>query len=268
MTSTGPISSRPFLQYLLMFVLFFTIGLGINKIMGPLKCMGDEKDYHILAHHLIETGNFGWPGSQANRAPLYPVLIAGVYTIFGEKHYSTDNLNSVTRVMQSFLGAIMLLLAFMLAKDLAGKKAGYLTVVFMLFDSYWWMAQYTLMQENIFSVLILLSFTILRQAFKNKNNHFKTRIFVAGLIFGLAQLTKPFHLSLFPILIGLGVLSCFISRFHFPTKAAAIFSFAVLLVMAPWTIRNYRVFIPSSLSLLVVGQDLPPHIALKPLPLP
>ena len=132
----------------------FLLGLGINWLWGPHLLSGDEPDYQRLADQFARTGAYGWPGFQAVRAPLYPVLLGLVYRGLGPDPWGG-------RILQSVLGALMVLCTFLIARRLAGPRAGLLASSFMVLDSYWWLNQVELMQENLLAVLLGVSFLLI-----------------------------------------------------------------------------------------------------------
>src|SRR5207249_7571496 len=83
---------------------------------------------------------------------------------------------------------------------------------------------------------------------EDKKRNFKKSIFwwgVAGLLGGLAVLLRP-DSGLFAAAVGLTLVISSLLRFRKEFGGSivkgGIFSIAFLIVLAPWTIRNWRVF--------------------------
>lgn len=65
-------------------------------------------------------------------------------------------------------------------------------------------------------------------------------IFLAGFLSGLAILSKPYIIYA-PLVVNILILFL-LSDKRLAVKSIAIFNFAILIAMTPWTIRNYAVF--------------------------
>ena len=216
------------------FLIALAVGLGINLLAGPQELTGDEPEYHSLALQVAQTGTYGTPGGQASRAPLYPFLLGAAYRVFGASPLTG-------RVLQSVLAAFMVLLTFMIACRFGGLWAGVLSAVLLMVDSYWWLMQYELLQENLLGVL--LTGAVLAGLMAIEQRHVRAMLWasLAGLLVGLSLLTKPLIIPLLPLLLVVPLLAKPGERGRAMALVAICFAASVIAVV-PWSVRNYRVF--------------------------
>lgn len=228
-------SSRRWHHGLIVFLIALSIGLAINVGWGARDLTGDEADYLQLANHLLRTGHFGMPGALAYRAPLYPMVLAAALNLPGDPILIARGLNSL-------LAALMVAGAAAVAGRLSYRVWPiYLAAVLMMLQSYWWLHQVVLMQENLSAVLVVASLIAwplpLAATEKNLRGQ-ESWAFVSGLCFGFSQLAKPVLLPffvLFPTLIGLAVLQ---NRHWRKLGYVGLFLLAATLTILPWTLRN------------------------------
>ncbi|MBN1867000.1 glycosyltransferase family 39 protein [Candidatus Sumerlaeota bacterium] len=225
------------------FLLALLVGLAVNVLQGERTPRGDEIVYDALARRLVATGAFGSPGQQAYRAPLYPLLLSGLYRVFGERVAAGQGAELV-------LAAIMVWLAYALARRLAGLRAGLLAAAFVMLDSYWWLNLSALMQENLFSVLFSGAVLCLIAGIRGPASSPRTSLFVvvSGLLFGASLLAKFLLVPLFALVCVVPLFSRRGTRLRSLALCAA-FTVAALVPLSPWVARNYLVlheFVPFS----------------------
>ncbi len=175
----------------------------------------DPLYHHQMAISLL---NGGWLAERAFfRAPLYPYLLATIYQVFG--------INLLfPRILQGILGSLSCLLVYLIGKKVFSKKvgiiAGFISGLYPLliyFDG-------ELLLTNPLIFFTLLAFYLL----------IKERVFLAGIVFGLAVITRP-NILLFLFFLPL--------YFHYQRKdwlkKTLSFSLAVLIPIIPVPVRNY-----------------------------
>src|SRR5262245_17860397 len=74
----------------------------------------DSLQYSEAAVNLLRFGEFG---TTYDRAPAYPVILAGVYSLFGESIFAT-------RVVESLMGAFLALVIATLGRRVGGEIVG------------------------------------------------------------------------------------------------------------------------------------------------
>lgn len=171
------------------------------------------------------------------RAPLYPYFLGLVYAIFG------DGPNAI-RIIQSIIGSLSCALIYLIALKLSNKKvaliAGLISSIYPIFIYF----DNELLIANIFIFLTLLLFYM---TIRTKPGPKSGRIYLIGLICGLAAIARPTILLFLPIVIF--YLLFYISkrkRFNWNKCVQILVMLAGLFtVILPITIRNY-----------IVGKDL------------
>ena len=202
---------------------------------------------------LVNTANFGQGDDGVLRAvaqtreyvvgPVYPLLLAMVYGIFGLKSYGM-----VVLVLHAVLGASSAVIAYKTGELLFGKRYAWipygLTLGYPLF-AFWGM--YVLTEITyVFSITLFL-YVSARYANEVKQPKFKT-LMLLGIAIGLSNLVRPLLLLYFPVL---GFWIWWIQRWRLKTalRDFAIIVMMTVVVMSPWWIRNgikYHQFIAVS----------------------
>lgn len=142
----------------------------------------DMHEYHVRALQLLETGAMG----DAWRGPGYPLLLALLYAL------PWDNV-ATARLANAPIGALAAVLTSVLAAPLAGRRgaiaAGLIVALYpglILSSSY-------LMPEGLYTCLMLAALIVARDTTP-------ARSLTAGVLAGLAALTRSLGLSLVPTL--------------------------------------------------------------------
>lgn len=195
-----------------------------------------------------------------SRAPLWPFVIAAIYFFTGAHEL-------YPRLFYCVLGSGTCILVYLFARDLFGKRVAFFTGIIaavytgmFLFDG--WLFSESL--YTFFSTALVYSLYRAQRAITLLNMDIKGRfrqtwrcagryIVTGGICLGLASLTRPNG----PVLFGLIVLwGVFIVLTHVITWRNGAWTVLViigiaLVLIAPWTYRNYRVahaFIPVALG--------------------
>ncbi|MGI8789156.1 MAG: hypothetical protein ACR2HG_15565 [Pyrinomonadaceae bacterium] len=218
---------------------------------------GDGAVYSQIAKNLLEQNVYSIETAAPFtptliRLPGQPLFIAGVYSIFGH-----DN-NTAVRVVQAVFDTatcvIAALLAFLWTEDEERKKRNALwTFVLVSLCPFIVIYAATLLTETLTTFLMAAMTLTATLAFKSQS---AIKILLwwifTGLLAGAAVTLRP-DSGLFAAGIGLTlVVSGLFLREKNPPKffrrllevvwRGTVFSMAFILVLAPWAIRNYRVF--------------------------
>ncbi|MEX2190681.1 MAG: glycosyltransferase family 39 protein [Bacteroidota bacterium] len=188
--------------------------------------VSDEKDYLELAVNFVATGSYSLGGEPtAFRPPGYPAFLAVVQLIFGQ---------SITaiRIVQMFLDigivAGLYLLGFRFGRT-TGLVAGLAWALFPPAIIY----SGLILSETLSAFLLVLLFaTLTFKPFPATT----MRSFAAGLIAGVLILVKSWI-----VLFAAGLLCFFWIRVR-SRSMALLFGSGILLVVAPWMVRNVTVF--------------------------
>ena len=177
-----------------------------------------------------ETGPTAW------MAPVYPLLVAAIFKIFGVYTFAAFVATVLLNILFSTLACIPL---FFAAKRIAGlgvaAGAAWLWAVFpnaiiIPFEWIWDTSLSTLLAATLLWATLALA------------DSARLRNWCAyGLLWGFTLMTNPTFLSLLPFLVGWLAYRAHKEHRRWLSRAALATGIA-LLCCVPWTIRNYLVF--------------------------
>ena len=251
--------------------LIFILALGLRmrvftKQMNVMNLSYDPKNYWIMSHQIVDDGIYGYaydiPSgiSNARVMPGYPLFLAAVYKILGDKFLQI----TAVRLLQVILSSLSVLLGFLFVKKAFKKdSAALLTALFMAVYPTYVLSTVMLLTETLALFTMLLYFCLSLFAFESGK---KAINLITGIAFGVHLMIRPALLPLFifPFIFAL------ISKRSFTTRCSvqddgkvcqsehseesslsairqknrplvSMFLFqliGVVLIMAPWWIRN------------------------------
>jgi len=177
-----------------------------------------------------ETGPTAW------FPPVYPYLLAAVFKVFGL--FSKSSAIAILS-LNCIFSAVTCIPVFFIARRTIGERVARLAGWIWVFFPYAiWVAAGRIWENALTTLLLslLVWFTLALDTGRRTG-----RWIAYGLLWGLAALTNPTVLAVLPFLI-----SWLAWRRHrrrepwlLPSAAAVLM---IVAVIAPWTIRNYRVF--------------------------
>jgi tetratricopeptide (TPR) repeat protein len=188
-----------------------------------------------LWHHLwsksIASGNI--LGDEVFfRAPLYPYFLGLIYSIFGDGPIAP-------RIIQSILGSISCVLIYLIALRLFNRRTALIAGIIAAIYSVLIYFDNELLITSLFVFLVLLIFYL---AIDTQISSSKKRLYLIGLVLGLAAIARPTILIILPIL----AVYLFFYRVK-PTRlknkliGMVILFAGILTAILPVTIRNYAV---------------------------
>lgn len=208
----------------------FLLRLGAVLCLDPIAG-SDDKEYKEIARNLVEGGGYAIDGKPtAYRTPGYPLIIAGVYSVFGFA-------DAPVRILQVVLDLGSCCLLFLLGRRLHSESVGCVAAgIFALFPS---QVLYTceFMSETSFTFLLLL--TVWTIAADDAAHEARTNI-VLGLLIGVLILIRSTAAPL-PLIVMLTRLKQGASLTR-ALSACAVISVVAVAVMSPWVYRNYATF--------------------------
>jgi 4-amino-4-deoxy-L-arabinose transferase-like glycosyltransferase len=202
----------------------------------------DEHEYLALGESIAEghgvryekADEEGRPAARYGRAPLYPGFIAAVRLSAGPSELVRN-----VRIAQAALGTMAVWLIALLATRSAGPQAGLAAAwIAAVYPPLVWISAYIL-SETLYSTLALASVAVLapvldgRPAPMSPPASAGRNTLLGGVLAGAAVLVRPAMLF-FLLLTGLWLL---VRR---RVMLLAALTIGALVVVAPWTIRNYR----------------------------
>ncbi|MDH5738775.1 MAG: glycosyltransferase family 39 protein [Nitrospira sp.] len=213
------------------FVLQLTIAVAITIITDV---MVKADFYSDIAVNLLN--GHGFVGEQGGdpilwRAPLYPAFLAMVFGLWGEENAAA------VLIAQTFLSATTATLVWWIGRRLYSNAVGWLAAVG--FAVYPFSAYYTVrfMPEALFTLVLTGTMaTLLWAVHSGKAVHFAG----VGALVALAALIKPVALGFAPFL----VLYLLYRGREEPRRAvfqSAVLMVSFVMVVMPWTLRNYAI---------------------------
>ncbi len=191
----------------------------------------DGMEYHSIAVNLVSGyGYFDQSQSATSRNPAYPVLLAGLYAIFGV-HYQA------ALIVQAVLQAGMVVPVFFLARSMSGSQmAGLLAaLLFAIYPSFEIVS--LLYTENLQVILLICFLWSACEALRPRPDRL-TPTLMAGLCAGGLGLTKPELSLLTPFMLVL----CLLWRaVRDRWRQCLIMATISILMVGAWQVRNYAV---------------------------
>jgi len=208
--------------------------IGVVAADGGYRPTNDAFEYDYYARSVAAGEGYGRSGyllqggPAAVRGPGYPYLLAGVYAVSG---------NSITaaRVLNAVLGALSVLLVYLIAKRVWGRRTGLVAAALAAAFPPLVLLSRDLVSESLFIPLELAAVLCVLN-FRRSGGAWKWAM-AAGALCGLATLTRNTGFVLM-IPIAFGLLSG--RRRSLGPPAAAIACAAV--VISPWLLRDAAEF--------------------------
>lgn len=195
--------------------------------------VGDAQDYDGIATRLVERGEFvsqsGRPTSI--RPPLYPAFVASIYRLAGVHNYAA------VYAIQSLLNLATTWLVYRLGSAAYDRRVGaYAAVIFGFYPTF--LAYEHLLLTEVLGTFLLTAATLALVLGRARTDWRLAA--AAGVLFGLAALTRSATLLLMPFL-AVWILFSWPESLgrRFVTATVVIAAFAA--VIAPWSYRNTRV---------------------------
>lgn len=222
------------LSYLALFMLAFALRWLYAAGEGSLMVI-DEASQTWYAHNVALGQWYGTRG--AYWSPGWVTIAGGIIRLGG------DWLSNI-RLAQALAGAATALLMVPLGRrwhsPAAGWIAGVLTAVYSTFVYY----TGRMLTETFFLLFLVAALYAYELALGNRTEESRPRWWgfaAAGVLIGLATLTRPVT-QLLPALLALDLLVKWgWRRWQQALLATVTVGVAMVAVMAPWMIRNYRV---------------------------
>ncbi|MCG3138508.1 MAG: hypothetical protein HJJLKODD_02373 [Phycisphaerae bacterium] len=200
-------------------------------ILVPTPAYSDGACYESLARSLLETGQYYNGKNYAYWPPGYPMLLAGVYALFGYSWFAAKMASVLLAALTEYCGWFWLRRQF-------GQRVAAVGLLLLVA----WPAR--TFHLDIFSyddltmALMLLAMVVLPESVNKPGSAWRWAI--AGLLMGFGILTRP------PLLLVAGVMVVWWILFRIKGPRAwwriGAFTAGILCFLLPWNIRNYHLF--------------------------
>jgi len=223
---------------ILLFVISFILKLAIGLISLHFRSqdsVGDELCYIPYAEKIMEKGL--WASDENNESekivgPGYPLILAALFSLLGKNHINIIFMNAL-------IGALLTIVVFHLGKNVFNVKVGLIasfwTIVYVLY--YRWIT-FAGKEMWLFLLLPLTIYLVFLEAGKKR---FTARFVFLALLYGFFIHIDERFLFYLP-LICLMFFLINQNSFKIPVLKAVVFTGIILVLMLPWTIRNYQVY--------------------------
>lgn len=217
---------------------------------GEEFLFGDSLSYWVLAEQLLQGGPYEYGAADARvlRVPGFPFLLAAIFRLVGTSHL-------MVRLVLAAVGTGACALVFVLGRRLFDERTGLLAAAgaavypaFVLFSP-------VVLSETLFAALMLANLVLLGHALglcgateAPAGRRGDWLALVVGVAAGAATLVRPSWIAFCP-LVALVRLAAGLERRRSLWRAA-IMMVGMVMALAPWWIRNYRVtgrFVPTTL---------------------
>jgi hypothetical protein len=243
---------------ILALIVAFGFGLRAHRALDPIDHPGDDaRAYFSLSKALYVDGSYGGPTFRdaSDWSPGAPLLYAGVY-------YATGGVrDGAARMLVALLGAATIVIAYLLARRIAGGRAGLLAAVGVAVYPSFIHSTGALLSEP--PAIFALSAAVLAFLWARERQG-PWAWLLPGLLFGLTALIRPEYLLVGFAVAIVALVGVARQRGWRPGAASAALLIAGILVpIVPWTVRNLVVldrFVPISTGAgkaLYVGTYLP-----------
>ncbi len=231
-----------------------------GNAVEPLPGIADQVSYHTLAMRVLEGHGFSfetgwWPATAAGEPTahwsfLYVLFLAGTYTVFGPSPLAARLIQALAAgVLQSWL-------TFRIGNRLFSRRVGLIAAVLACCNGYFVFYSGALMTESLYIVAMLwivdlCTVMTVRSAARGPQSTAGTWALL-GIAMGAAVLLRQVALLLVPAILawlvwhavrrGVAQGNPRGRQLVQAAKRAAVACAVIVLLILPWTVRNYRAF--------------------------
>lgn len=235
-------SHRLWLILALAVVLRLGVAVAMGDVVTDLPGIHDQITYDALSKSLLAGRGYSfehywYPFTPANTPTshwsfLYPLFLAGVYTVFGYHPLAA-------RMIQGALsGAVAAWLVYRLGKRLFGERVGLAAAVLSAVYIYSVYYDAALMTESFYIVGVLAMLNLALDI-TDGTGRAAAKWAMLGVVLGITTLLRQSILPWVPVLL---VWILWAGRGRVRWAHALIPLVILALFIAPWTVRNYRIY--------------------------
>jgi 4-amino-4-deoxy-L-arabinose transferase-like glycosyltransferase len=221
----------------------FVLRVAVVAFSRHFKPVADPADYDRIAVSLAHGHGFGAtalaaPGTpSALRPPLYPLLLGATYRVVGHSW-------TVARTLEALLGVVFVLLLFLLARRLYGRRVALVVAALAAVMPTLVALNASLLSETLF---LPLEIAAVLAAVAWRQSPSKWLAVAAGLACGAAIMTRSVGIA---VLVAV-VVMIVTARVPLPIRlrSAALVPVVAVVLVLPWAVRNaveLHAFVPVS----------------------
>lgn len=224
-------------KYLLLIIviLALVIRFGASFFLTDLAAepLQDPRLYVEASWNLVSGNGFSVNGEipAARRPPGYSFLLAGVFSIFGK---SLAAARVVNVLMSSLTVGLVNLLGCRLFNGSVGIIAGLISAFHPVFIRY----SLRLYPDTFYTMLLSIILLVFIKMHERPDS-LKLKL-ICGVLLGVAALTRSELLFFISLLLVWALLTY--RQMYTALRAFVIILLPVILLVAPWVVRNYAVF--------------------------
>jgi 4-amino-4-deoxy-L-arabinose transferase-like glycosyltransferase len=216
---------------LLVFVAALALRIPVAMWLPEQVIWPDGARYERVALNLLDGKGFGGMVENRRSVPTQPLLIAGVYSVFGKSYLAL-------RVVSALIGAISCVVGFLLARSLFGATVGVLAGLTVAAYPHLVYLNALFEYPQTLGILFMTTFLLLLYRF---NEHRKlSTLFMASVLLGATILTLPTLLLFVPVFVLLTLKRDADWRRNLSYVAVAVMG--VVITVGSWAWRNYEAY--------------------------
>ncbi len=212
-----------------LFMLYF-LGDTLNFDLGHIANLENLLAGNGLSDTLVSADGTTTYLPTARDLPLHGLMIAATWVLSGTRSFI------FIQLVQMAIDSFMLVLVYLIARDLFGERVGFLSaILFAFYLPEAWLSIYV--RRDIWVSFATISpFYVCLKYIRTEQIKY---VVLAGITLGLGVYFRS-TMFFFPVAIGVAML-LFI-RFRKAVIAAVIMTGIIVVFLSPWAIRNYMVF--------------------------
>jgi 4-amino-4-deoxy-L-arabinose transferase-like glycosyltransferase len=228
--STRTIGVSLFLTALVLRVIYALIVVDIDPVLNGNPLLGDAASYDRIARSLINGTGFStdtveptafWP-------PVYPMLLAALYWLFGHDLM-------IARILNALLGAFVPVVLYVLGCRLFDRRVALLAAIGSICHPILVALGVWLTADGPFVLLVCLALLLMTSIQERPTTK---RLLLLGALLGFAFLLKPVIGFFLPLLVPWFIFSLPRQSLMRRVSSGLITLVGLVLMLTPWTIRN------------------------------
>lgn len=224
----GALSSTARDRSLLLGVCAIALGLRLAVVWACTDAglFSDMQEYYDRARHIVEHGRLH---PDAFRPPAYPIFLAALALVFD------DRMLFAARIVQAILGAASVAIAGLLARQMAGSGAGLVAAGILAIYPAWLIYPVYIVAESLFTFLTLLGLWLWTC------RGYWTAI-ASGVVLAIAMQTRAVGVATIAGIAVASTIPLLLRARERSVARLALLLLACALTLAPWVVRNARLF--------------------------